>query len=368
MKITNFKILLFCVLICLCGFVILSFRNNPESNAKRTGQPEIVVSGEKLLEVYNEIKTPYKYGIVIKNPDSTKMVDSPTIFRKNGKWFMSYIVFDGKGYESWLAQSDDLLQWKTMGKVMSFTENTWDGNQKAGYVSLIDFEWGGSYKPEKFQNKYWISYLGGPSDGYESGVLSIGIAHTKNLTEVKEWERLVNPVLSPNDTDVRWFESKTIYKSTVIHDKAGHTGYPFVMYYNAKGNNANYESIAMAVSNDMVTWKRFGKEPVITYPKEYAISGDAQIAKIGNVYVMFFFRAALNEKTFSAVERFACSSDLINWTEWEGKNLVEPSEEYDKTFAHKPCVIKWNGIVYHFYNAVGNQGRVIALATSTNLK
>ena len=33
----------------------------------------------------------------------------------------------------------------------------------------------------------------------------------------------------------------------------------------------------------------------------------------------------------------------------------------------KPWVIKWNDVVYHFYNAVGNQGRVIALATSKDL-
>jgi len=31
-------------------------------------------------------------------------------------------------------------------------------------------------------------------------------------------------------------------------------------------------------------------------------------------------------------------------------------------------VIKWNGVVYHFYNAVGSNGRVIALATSKDLK
>ena len=41
-----------------------------------------------------------------------------------------------------------------------------------------------------------------------------------------------------------------------------------------------------------------------------------------------------------------------------------PSEPWDKTYAHKPWVIKHNGVVYHFYCAVGDQGRVIALATS----
>jgi hypothetical protein len=30
--------------------------------------------------------------------------------------------------------------------------------------------------------------------------------------------------------------------------------------------------------------------------------------------------------------------------------------------------VKWNGVVYHFYCAVGDQGRVIAVATSKDLK
>jgi hypothetical protein len=35
---------------------------------------------------------------------------------------------------------------------------------------------------------------------------------------------------------------------------------------------------------------------------------------------------------------------------------------------HKPWVIKWKGVVYHFYTAVGKNGRVIALATPRNLR
>jgi len=36
----------------------------------------------------------------------------------------------------------------------------------------------------------------------------------------------------------------------------------------------------------------------------------------------------------------------------------------DRKYAHKPWVIKWKGTVYHFYTAVGEYGRAIALATS----
>lgn len=316
------------------------------------------VSEEVMQKIYEEIKTPYKYGIVFQHPDTSKMIDSPTIFRENDVWYMTYIIYDGQGYETWLAESVDLLNWKSKGKILSFTENTWDANQKAGYVALVNIDWGGNYSVEKYQGNYWMTYLGGSTIGYEAGTLKIGLANTNTLTKVHEWNTMITPLLSPEDEDVRSFENKTIYKSLVFRDKEKHTGHPFIMYYNAKGEG-DYESIGMAVSDDIITWKRYGKGPVITRGK--GICGDAQITKIGDIYVMFYFGAFWKPGGF---ERFATSYDLINWTDWTGEDLVGPSEEYDKTYAHKPWVIKWDGVVYHFYNAVGSEGRVVALATS----
>jgi predicted GH43/DUF377 family glycosyl hydrolase len=331
---------------------------------KRPGHaPDRTVPQEEMERIFEEIKTPYKYGVVIEQPDSSRMVDSPTIFRVSGKWYMTYIVFDGQGYETWLAESEDLLRWNQKGKILSFTEGTWDANQKAGYLSLVDTEWGGDYSVEKFQDKFWMTYLGGSTAGYEAGTLKIGVATSESLTEAKLWKTNADPVLSPEDEGVRWFENKTIYKSLVVRDRSQHTGHPFVMYYNAKGDTADYESIGIAVSDDMVNWQRYGENPAIT--RGNGICGDAQIAKIGDIYVMFYFGAFWKPGAF---ERFACSYDLIHWTDWDGEDLVAPSEDYDREYAHKPWVVKWNGVVYHFYNAVGSRGRVIALATSREVR
>ncbi|MBN7802904.1 glycosylase [Algoriphagus aestuariicola] len=338
--------------------LVLTFSFSTE--AQTLGKP---VSSQVMEEVYEKVKTPFKYGIVFQHPDTTKMIDSPTIFRENGLWYMTYIVFDGQGYETWLALSENLLHWESKGKILSFTEGTWDANQKAGYPALVKTEWGGNYEVEKFQDRYWMTYLGGSSSGYEAGTLKVGLASSPSLTEVRHWNTAHEPLLSPEDGDARWFENKTIYKSYVIRDRDLHTGYPFVMYYNAKGDTAEYESIAMAVSEDLKTWKRYGKNPVIT--KHQGICGDAQIVKMGNLYVMFYFGAFWKTGAF---ERFAVSYDLVHWTDWEGADLVASSEPYDRQYAHKPWVIKWKGIVYHFYNAVGDRGRVIALATSEDLR
>ena len=346
--------LLFAIII---GLTVLSCQRRIENEKRK------IVPKDVMEYIYREIETPFKFGIVLKHPDSNKMVDSPTIFRANDKWYMSYIVFDGQGYETWLAESENLLNWQSKGKLLSFTKDTWDANQKAGYMALVNIEWEGEYNVGTHDGKFWMSYLGGATEGYEKGVLGVGIAYNNSIGNSGEWNRLAQPVLLPNDNDVRWFENNKIYKSSIIYDEQRQTGYPYIMYYNAKGDTANYESIGMAVSDDLRAWQRFGSDPLITERK--GICGDAQITKIGDVYVMFYFGAFWKPGAF---ERFACSYDLVNWTDWQGDDLVAPSEDYDQKYAHKPWVIKWNGVVYHFYNAVGSEGRVIALATSIDLK
>lgn len=333
---------------------------------------KVFISHATMNEVYEKVKTPYKYGLVVVPEDKGKMVDSPTVFRQGDLWYMTYIVFDGKGYETMLAISSDLLSWNTKGKLLSFTENTWDANQKAGYIALQDYEWGGSYEVNMYDNKYWMSYLGGATEGYEAGMLGIGVAYTTDLIQPTEWIRSERPVMLPTDEDARWYETETIYKSSIIYDKDEMLGFPFVMYYNAKNKDtgipgqARAERIGLAVSEDMLNWKRYQNEPVIDHGS--GISGDAYITKMDELWVMFYFGSGWRPKAF---DRFACSYDLINWTLWAGEDLIAPSEPYDMQYAHKPCVINHNGIVYHFYCAVnrkkGEEQRTIALATSKEL-
>ena len=328
-----------------------------------------------MESIYKEVQTPHKFGLVLVPPDDTKKMDCPTVFQKDGSWYMTYLVFDGRGYETWLAESKNLIEWKTAGPLLSFSADTslWDAHQKAGYNALTSTQWGGNYELQKYNGKYWMSYFGGNQRGYESGLLSIGIAYTPgNPSLPHEWKRLPEPVLSSTDTDVRWWENKKEFKSTVIWDKQKKTGYPFVMYYNANGDSAKdnkktrwFERIGMAVSNDMLNWKRFHEEPIVHHP--VGITGDPVIQKIGDVWVMFYFGAFWEDRK-GAFNRFACSYDLVNWTDWTGDNLVESTESYDELYAHKSFVLKHKGIVYHFYCAVNKKDqRGIAVATSKDL-
>jgi len=344
-----------------------------DTNLVRTIIPAIpegrMVDSNTMRQVYDAVKTPFKYGVILEGASTNELLDCPSVFRQANHWYMMYVAITNKvGYQTFLARSDDLLHWKKLGKILPFTRtNDWDAWQEDGGVALEDYEWDGSHELEKFKGRFWLSYIGGGRQGYETDPLSVGVAWTKNPVKAEAWKRVPeNPVLGPKQPEARSFETKNLYKSQIIHDKSESLGWPFVMYYNGKYKNG-FEQIGMAVSQDMTHWNRYGTNSVVVNgeAKKNGMSGDPQIVKIGDVWTMFYFGAGWQPKAF---DTFACSYDLVHWTKWGGAHLVQPSEDYDHIYAHKPWVVKWKGVVYHFYCAVGTEGRVLALATSRDLK
>jgi predicted GH43/DUF377 family glycosyl hydrolase len=340
----------------------------PERAAIPARTPGRLVDTATMQRIHAEVQTPFKYGVVLRGGPG-ELVDCPSVFRHDGRWYMVYVAIrDKAGYETWLARSDDLRHWEKLGRILPFRGTGWDAWQADGGAALVDYRWEGTHALERFGGKYWLSYLGGARPGYEPDLLAIGLAWTETPTAPAAWNRLPeNPVLSPAQPDVRWFETVTLYKSTIIHDESASLGHPFVMFYNGKRPQGGHEAIGLAVSDDLIHWTRYGADPVIENGRDakYSISGDPQIVRIGDVWVMFYFGAFWEPKAF---DTFACSYDLVHWAKWDGPHLVQPGDSFDQTFAHKPWLLKYGGVVYHFYCAVGDQGRVIALATSRDLK
>jgi hypothetical protein len=336
------------------------------------------VSHEKMAAVFEEAKTPYKYGLVVAPEDNGHKIDCPTVFSANGKWYMTYVVYngktgtDGRGYETHIAESDNLLEWTPLGNVLSYRDGFWDANQRGGFPALPDMEWGGSYALQSYKKKHWMTYIGGEGRGYEAvqAPLFVGLAWTKgSIGTAHEWESLDEPILSIHDKDAQWWELMTQYKSTVYWDKSKTLGAPFVMFYNAGGRHPESglkgERVGIALSKDMKNWTRYAGNPVFAHEADGTITGDAHIQKMGDLYVMFYFSAFEPSRPYKAFNTFAASYDLVNWTDWDGADLITPSKPYDELFAHKSYVVKHNGVVYHFYCAVNNsEQRGIAVATS----
>ncbi len=316
-----------------------------------------------LEKIYNQIKTPYKYGAVMKLDG--RMTDSPVVFKRDNKYYMSFISIDSEaktGYQTHIAESDDLLRWKVLGNILTET-GEWDRAQSGGYAQLQDNLFGGSNELMTIDGQYLFAYLGGNLKGYETDPLSMGIATTPDFLTLDGYEKFPAPILSGSDSDARPGETLTIYKADMFYDRKRTLGYPYVNAYNAK-DDTHRESIFLAVSNDGIHWKRYGEKAVIPVTEckdSVKINGDPQIVLIDGYYVMLYF---IYEPGIGAYNTFAVSDDLINWTKWDGEPLVKSELEWENVLAHKQWVIKENNVVYHYYCAVNRKERFIALATS----
>ena len=333
---------------------------------KQTTLP-VKVPAETMAGVYDQIKTPVKHGAVMKLEDA--VTDSPSVFRFGDRFYMYFISISkdtgSSGYETHLAVSDDLLNWEYLGTVLRRNDqNRWDSRQCAGYGAYMDMDFNGTYELQKVAGTYHVSYLAGNSDGYEPDPLYMGLARSDDPTNPHAFTRFPDPILRPEDPDGRPFETRTLYKSYLFRDEAQVTGYPYVNVYNAKGEDSR-ERIFLAVSNDGEHFERYGHCAVIdrtVAEPSTLITGDPQILKLGDLYVMLFFRFNAGGGAF---DTFACSYDLQNWTLWEGEPLIAPTLPWENVHAHKPWFIRKDGVNYHFYCAVNDMGeRFIALAHS----
>lgn len=328
-----------------------------------------IITHEKMTYVHSLLNTNVFRGPCIIMDDY--YTDSPCVFRLDGKWYMLFIAIkkdtNKSGYETHIATSNDLINWKYCNKVLCIdSSRTWDSKQIAGYISLYNPNIGFGCSIQQYNCKYYLSYLSGDKFGYEPDPLSIGIASFTNPINVKSYNRFNLPILTPNDVDARFFEKKTLYKSTIIFDENNLTNHKFIMFYNAKAYD-NRERIYMAVSDDMHSWIRYGDTPVIddcTGNPDVIITGDPMILRDSDgLYIMNIMKYT---KSQSAFDTFACSYNLKDWVLWRGEPLIKPdiNNKDQDLYAHKPWIVTWENHVYHYYCACTKDGRrYIALAT-----
>ena len=156
------------------------------------------------------------------------------------KWYMYFIKINkntgDSGYETHLASSDNLLDWKYEHIVLKRTDdNHWDSKQVAGYAAFADIDFGGSSELQPVNGRYYLSYIGGALDGYETDPLSMGLAYSNDPVGV--FTKFDKPMFSPYDKDSRELETRTLYKSNLFIDEEMVTGHKYVSVYNAKAQD-----------------------------------------------------------------------------------------------------------------------------------
>ncbi|MBW7460024.1 hypothetical protein K0U00_38780, partial [Paenibacillus sepulcri] len=208
--------------------------------------------------------TPYKWkkpvlvGSGVQGAFDYHAVDCPFVFRHKGRFYMMYVGFDGSGYQTALAISDDLLIWKHLSTILRRDNGPdWDSKNIAGTWIMRDNDMHGQGTLKKWNGKYWLAYHSYPGDGYEEGSAKIGLAWTEDES-LLEWTRVKEPILVPEDGD-SW-ERGGLYKECLLEHEGS-----FYLFYNAKDRNHGrwVEQTGLATSTDLVHWKRHGHNPVI---------------------------------------------------------------------------------------------------------
>ncbi|WP_159884855.1 glycoside hydrolase family protein [Paenibacillus puerhi] len=324
--------------------------------------------------------TPYKLGepvLVgsgIAGSFDERAVDCPFVFRHNDLFYMMYVGFDGIGYQTALATSEDLLEWKHLDVILRRDEgNGWDAKNVAGTWMLKENRIDAPPVLQKWQGKYWLVYHAYPEFGYEVGSAKIGIAWTED-ERLLDWHRCPEPILTP-EAGADW-EQGGLYKECLIRHEER-----FYLFYNAKNKNKGrwLEQTGVAFSDDLITWSRYEHNPVLKVTPDGWDSGfvsDPCVLRDDNGWIMYYFGYDYKK----AQEGIALSADLLNWEKYPEPIIrVGDGDSLDAVFAHKPSVVTHNGVLYHFYCACrltregdptvnyGREFRTISVATSRPL-
>lgn len=326
------------------------------------------------------LQTPYKYGQAVLEGSGipgmfdSLAVDAPFVFWHRGRFHMLYIGFDGTGYQTGLAESDDLLRWRKKGAVLRRDEHGgWDRVGAAGtWILKEDHDITERPVLKKVDGRYWMVYHAYPGEGYEQGAAEMGLAWSED-EELMDWHRLPAPVFSWRDGEA--WERGGLYKACLL----SHGG-RYHMFYNAKNVTDGLwaEQIGGAVSEDMRRWTRLENNPVVpvsTGRWDSLFASDPCVLRQGERWLMFYYGFDGRH----AQDGLAVSGDLIRWEKLPVPVLRHGAAgDVDAVHAHKPAVVFHNGTLYHFYCAVrghrdgdstdnGGEYRCITVAASRPL-
>ena len=281
------------------------------------------------------------------------MVDCPQVFRHDERWHMAYTGFDGDAYRMGLAVSDDLVHWTRLKMIFDCgPKDAWD------YGSVG----GGSVYPDG-QGGWLLVYCAFPKRGYEVGPGKHGLARAKALAGPYVREPR-NPILLPSPGN-QW-DSGGLYKPILA--RRGDTWY---LFYNAKDRRGR-EQTGVATGPDLLHLTKHDGNPILAAGPQGSwdswFASDPALLKIGGVWHMFYY--GFDRKHAQDGVAVCVDDDWLKWEKFAGNPIlrVGPPGSLDEVHAHKPFVVEWQGVHYHFYCSVGKGGRCVALATSKPLE
>jgi predicted GH43/DUF377 family glycosyl hydrolase len=318
-------------------------------------------------------RTPYKYGKLVlaasREPGAfdSRSVDCPFVFRHAGRFYMTYVAWDGTGYQTGLASSGDLVSWQKEGCILRRDASSPVTRYNIALNWIVrrnEMQSAGELK--RVRGRFLGVYHAYPNPGYEEGPAVIGLCWSDDL---RHWQ-IEQPCLRPED-GAGW-ENGGLYKPCLVE----HRG-TFYLFYNAKTKNLPkergggwVEQTGVAVSRDLKNWSRYQGNPII--PNGPAGSWDERFASDpcvlidGSRWVFFYYSL---DKKGKARDLLAVGDDPFHPVKVD-EILIDVGSpgSVDETYAHKPGVVFHQGALYHFYCAVAgkwpNEVRGISVARS----
>ncbi|GAA4006084.1 hypothetical protein [Sphingomonas humi] len=312
-------------------------------------------------------RTPYKYpqlilgGSGIPGSFDEKSVDCPFVFSAHGRFYLTYVGFDGRGYQTGIAESKDLINWTRQELILARDPSDPITRFNIACASILrENELRSPGRLIKVAGRYVAAWHAYPGEGYEEGAAVIGLATSSDL---RHWQR--GPVILRPEDGAEW-ERGGLYKPYLIRD-----GDTFYLYYNAKTEGTPwFEQTGVAMSKDLRHWVRNSANPLIRNgPKgspDYRFASDPVVLRHRGEWAMFYFGRAADGP---CRELLATGSTPIAFHK-AGEVLVDIGKpgSIDEKFAHKPAILYHNGALYHFYCAVSgkwpNDTRGLAVARS----
>ena len=241
--------------------------------------------------------------------EDVQMTDVPTVYQLPAapKWYLTFVGFDGSGYQSFVAESDDLVRWANPRLAMGFgPEGSFDhGGVVLGAFLYEDYHIKAPRTLKKKNGKYWSLYGAYPRQGgYE---LRPGYEGLASSDDGLTWERAKDePILSVHQPDCGEWEKDCIYQPWLVE----HEG-RYLNFYNAA--NGYIEQMGLALSDDLLEWRRDESNPVIPNGPEGAynekFSSDGKVYWDTDHWVMSFFGVGQGGAHIMA----AFSQDLYHW-------------------------------------------------------
>lgn len=296
--------------------------------------------------------TPHKAGRLVIEPSymagsfDSHAVDCPFLFSHEGRYGMIYVGWDGIGYRTGLAFSDDLIRWRRHGLLIDRGPPGSVTEYNIALTSILrDNELHGPATLKKVKGRYVGTWHAYPGSGYECGPACIGIAYSDDLLT---WELDESVALRP-DPGCAW-EAGGLYKSWLMESDG-----VYYLFYNAKTVGRPWlEQTGVATSRDLKTWTRSPLNPLLRNGDSGAFddlfASDPCVLRDGDNWLMFYFG---NSSDGHARDGIAYSKDLFRW-EKDPSVLIDVggAGSLDERYAHKPGIITKAGVLYHFYCAV----------------